>query len=120
MSAKTAHLVQKGSGFYARVRVPDAVRNALGKSELWEPLHASSRAQAKQKLPKDITTLLGKGEVWAGLFTWENIASWHWRMKTSKSKYRSADPSGGDARRQDYGGSDNNVRIVRQNFVRTF
>ena len=51
MSAKTAHLVQKGSGFYARVRVPDAVRNALGKSELWEPLHASSRAQAKQKLP---------------------------------------------------------------------
>ena len=83
-------------------------------TELW------GAADARQKLSKDITTLLGKGEVWAGLFTWENIASWHWRMKTSKSKYRSADPSGGDARRQDYGGSDNNVRIVRQNFVRTF
>jgi hypothetical protein len=31
-----------------------------------------------------------EGEQWAGFFTWENIAGWRWRMKTSKSKYRSA------------------------------
>lgn len=51
MSARTAHLVQKGSGFYARIRVPDAVREAFGKTELWAPLHATSRAEAKRKLP---------------------------------------------------------------------
>jgi hypothetical protein len=28
--------------------------------------------------------------MWAGFFTWEAIAGWRWRMKTSKSKYRSA------------------------------
>ena len=27
---------------------------------------------------------------WAGFFTWENIPGWRWRMKTSKSKYRTA------------------------------
>ncbi len=27
---------------------------------------------------------------WTGFFTWENIPGWRWRMKTSKSKYRSA------------------------------
>jgi hypothetical protein len=30
------------------------------------------------------------GEKWTGYFTWENIPGWHWRMKTSKSKYRTA------------------------------
>ena len=29
-------------------------------------------------------------EQWAGCFTWENIAGWRWRMKTSKSKYHAA------------------------------
>lgn len=28
-------------------------------------------------------------KVWTGYFTWENIPGWRWRMKTSKSKYRS-------------------------------
>lgn len=30
------------------------------------------------------------GQIWTGYFTWENIPGWRWRMKTSKSKYRSA------------------------------
>jgi hypothetical protein len=34
-----------------------------------------------------------EGETWAGFFTWENIAGWRWRMKTSKSKYRAAPTS---------------------------
>lgn len=29
-------------------------------------------------------------EIWCGFFTWERIPGWRWRMKTSKSKYRSA------------------------------
>jgi hypothetical protein len=29
-------------------------------------------------------------ETWTGFFTWERIPGWRWRMKTSKSKYRSA------------------------------
>lgn len=28
------------------------------------------------------------GNAWAGMFIWENIPGWRWRMKTSKSKYR--------------------------------
>ncbi len=30
------------------------------------------------------------GDVWVGSFTWENVAAWRWRVKTSKSKYRQA------------------------------
>jgi hypothetical protein len=29
-------------------------------------------------------------EWWLGYFTWEHIAGWRWRVRTSKSKYRSA------------------------------
>ncbi len=47
-------------------------------------------ARAKRKLPSGIATLEIGDEIWAGFFTWENIAGWRWRMKTSKSKYRSA------------------------------
>jgi hypothetical protein len=43
-----------------------------------------------RKLPPGITVLEREGEAWAGFFTWENVAAWRWRMKTSKSKYRSA------------------------------
>ena len=39
-------------------------------------------------------TLSGRGgacgQKWAGYFTWENIPGWRWRMRTSKSKYRTA------------------------------
>ena len=31
-----------------------------------------------------------RGEKWTGNFSWENIPGWRWRMKTSKSKYRTA------------------------------
>jgi hypothetical protein len=30
-----------------------------------------------------------RGRMWIGYFTWESIPGWRWRMKTSKSKYRS-------------------------------
>jgi hypothetical protein len=45
---------------------------------------------ANRKLPSAVATLDRDGERWAGFFTWENIAGWRWRMKTSKSKFRSA------------------------------
>lgn len=32
----------------------------------------------------------GAAEEWSGYFTWEKIPGWRWRMKTSKSKYRTA------------------------------
>ena len=31
-----------------------------------------------------------RGTKWTGHFTWEKIPGWRWRMKTSKSKYRTA------------------------------
>jgi hypothetical protein len=49
-----------------------------------------AKVSAYRKLPAGITTLEHKGDMWAGFFTWEMIAGWRWRMKTSKSKYRSA------------------------------
>jgi hypothetical protein len=50
----------------------------------WAPMNA------RRKLPVGIKTLNFGNEQWAGFFTWENIAGWRWRMRTSKSKYRSA------------------------------
>jgi hypothetical protein len=54
----------------------------------WAPIGA------KRRLPDGIVTLdlpaIDPTEQWAGFFTWENIAAWRWRMKTSKSKYRAA------------------------------
>jgi len=47
-------------------------------------------ANANRKLPAGIARLDLGDETWAGFFTWEHIAGWRWRMKTSKSKYRSA------------------------------
>lgn len=31
-----------------------------------------------------------RADGWHGQFTWENVPGWRWRMRTSKSKYRSA------------------------------
>jgi hypothetical protein len=47
-------------------------------------------AGANRRLPEGIVALDRGHEIWAGFFTWENIPGWRWRMKTSKSKYRSA------------------------------
>ena len=49
-----------------------------------------AKAIAGRKLPVGITTLEHGPDIWAGFFTWDNIPGWRWRMKTSKSKYRSA------------------------------
>jgi hypothetical protein len=49
-----------------------------------------AKVSANRKLPAGITTLEHRGDIWAGFFTWEMITGWRWRMKTSKSKYRSA------------------------------
>jgi hypothetical protein len=39
---------------------------------------------------KDIIGEWRPDETWTGYFTWENVPGWRWRMKTSKSKYRTA------------------------------
>jgi hypothetical protein len=44
---------------------------------------------ATRKLPAGIGTLDNGADIWAGYFTWEHIPGWRWRMRTSKSKYRS-------------------------------
>jgi hypothetical protein len=50
----------------------------------WAPAHA------KRKIPPGIARVDRGAESWIGFFTWEHVAGWRWRMKTSKSKYRSA------------------------------
>src|ERR1700733_2530101 len=47
-------------------------------------------ADANRKLPVGIPMLDRGHEIWVGFFTWENVPGWRWRVKTSKSKYRSA------------------------------
>jgi hypothetical protein len=47
-------------------------------------------AGVNRRLPAGIALLDRGHEVWTGFFNWENISGWRWRMKTSKSKYRSA------------------------------
>jgi hypothetical protein len=45
---------------------------------------------ANPRFPKGASLLNNRSEIWGGFFTFEQIAGWRWRMKTSKSKYRSA------------------------------
>jgi hypothetical protein len=47
-------------------------------------------AGATRKIPAGIGSVDRGSELWIGFFTWEHIAGWRWRMKTSKSKYRAA------------------------------
>jgi hypothetical protein len=74
-----------------------ALRVAIGTAAQFELLLRQmdvigewAKIGANRKLPPGIATLELDGEIWAGYFTWENIAGWRWRMKTSKSKYRFA------------------------------
>jgi site-specific recombinase XerD len=50
----------------------------------WDPLTVGAKTPAG----KHVMTV--GAEVWSGYFAWENIPGWRWRMRTSKSKYRSA------------------------------
>jgi hypothetical protein len=36
------------------------------------------------------TAIVYGNQIWTGMFTWERVPGWQWRMKTSKSKYRQA------------------------------
>jgi hypothetical protein len=49
-----------------------------------------NQADLDTALHRGATTLTCGSRVWSGYFTWENIPGWRWRMRTSKSKYRSA------------------------------
>jgi hypothetical protein len=44
---------------------------------------------ANRKPPAGVSMIEHNGKIWTGYFTWESIPGWRWRMKTSKSKYRS-------------------------------
>lgn len=59
------------------------------KDIIGERMPAATQAD-KRKLPKGATVIAYDAFDWAGFFTWERIPGWRWRMKTSKSKYRSA------------------------------
>jgi hypothetical protein len=48
------------------------------------------RARDLKRAPRGATVLDFDGFSWVGFFTWEGIPGWRWRMRTSKSKYRSA------------------------------
>lgn len=51
----------------------------------WAPTEDEARKSKAQVAPQRFGS-----EFWTGYFTWERIPGWRWRMRTSKSKYRSA------------------------------
>ncbi len=51
------------------------------------PKHA---ADVEKAVARGAAHVSHEGEVWVGWFTWENVPGWLWRVRTSKSKYRSA------------------------------
>ncbi len=52
--------------------------------------YPKNAADLEKALKRGAATLECGGRSWIGYFTWENIPGWRWRMRTSKSKYRSA------------------------------
>jgi hypothetical protein len=52
--------------------------------------YTRTQADLDKAMLRKATALACGGRMWAGYFTWENIPGWRWRMRTSKSKYRSA------------------------------
>ncbi|MGN6461959.1 MAG: DUF6538 domain-containing protein, partial [Pseudolabrys sp.] len=57
MSTLPRYLVQRESGWYARLAVPEKLRPLIGKRELWAPVKATSKAHATRLLPAVVATL---------------------------------------------------------------
>jgi hypothetical protein len=52
--------------------------------------YPKNQADLDKAMRRGAAVLNCGGRVWAGYFTWENIPGWRWHMRTSKSRYRSA------------------------------
>lgn len=50
MAKKERYLIQRESGFYARLAVPKKLQPVLGKKELWAPVKANTKAEAIRRL----------------------------------------------------------------------
>jgi len=57
MAKNPRYLVQRSSGYYARLVVPKALRSSVGKNELWAPLGSASKAEAIRRLPSVVARL---------------------------------------------------------------
>jgi integrase len=57
MAKNPRYLVQRSSGYYARLVVPKALRSAVGKNELWAPVGSTSKAEAIRRLPSVVARL---------------------------------------------------------------
>ena len=57
MAKKERYLIQRDSGWYARIAVPKRLQAILGKTELWGPVPASTRAQALRRLAAVVAPL---------------------------------------------------------------
>jgi integrase len=55
--ANVRYLIHRSSGFYARIVVPEPLRQIIGKRELSAPLRAASKAEAVRKLPGAVATM---------------------------------------------------------------
>lgn len=82
-------VIPKQRGLYMAIGVAAQFELALRQKDVIGERPKSARDQEKA-IRRGATTINYGEEIWAGYFTWENIPGWRWRMKTSKSKYRSA------------------------------
>jgi integrase len=54
---KERYLIQRESGFYARLAVPQKLQATLGKKELWAPVKANTKAEAIRRLAAVVAPL---------------------------------------------------------------
>jgi integrase len=57
MAKKERYLIQRESGFYARLAVPQKLQATLGKKELWAPVKANTKAEAIRRLAAVVAPL---------------------------------------------------------------
>jgi hypothetical protein len=82
-------VMPKDRALYMAIGVAGQFDLALRQKDIIGERPMSARDQEKA-MRRGATAISYGGVIWTGYFTWENIPGWCWRMKTSKSKYRSA------------------------------
>jgi len=82
-------VIPRERGLYLAIGVAAQFELALRQKDIIGERPKSARDQEKA-MRRGATAINYGGVIWTGYFTWENIPGWRWRMKTSKSKYRSA------------------------------
>lgn len=82
-------IIPKDRGLYMAIGVAAQFELLLRQKDIIGE-RPRTQADLEKAIRRGATAIIYGNQTWAGMFTWENIPGWRWRMKTSKSKYRQA------------------------------